>query len=166
VSIEENKRLALRFIEEMVAGRRERVEAMLTDDAVLFYWGDFWFSGRMTVDEYFTRIHRAGEGKFQAGNSASGAPYLEIHIGEITAEDDRVCVEAEDWIPLPDGTTLNPQFHLFFKIRDGKVAEFKDYVDSHHLYLGLRGGDGKGPRPGRESNIFDVKHVITGGGPA
>ena len=166
MSLEENKRVALRFIEEMVAGRRENVEQMLTDDAVMFYWGDFWFSGRLSADEYFARMSAASKDAFAAGPSPSGTPYLEIHIGEVTAEDDRVCVEGEDWIPLPDGTMLNPQFHLLFQMRDGKVAVFKDYVDSHHLHLGLTGARSRDPGRVRESNVFEVKHVITGRGQA
>ena len=102
---------------------------------------------------YFTKILKATDGKMAAGNSVSGAPYLEMHIGEITAEDDRGASRARIGFPLPDGTTLNPQFHLFFKIRDGKIAVFKDYVDSDHLNLGLA-GDLKPDR--RDSNVFEV----------
>ena len=89
-----------------------------------------------------------------------------MHIGEITAEEDRVCVEGEDWIPLPDGSMMNPQFHLLFKIRDNKICVFKDYVDSHHLYLRMNGGSGKSRTRQRDSNVFEITHVLEGGGAA
>lgn len=48
----------------------------------------------------------------------------------MTAEDDRVSVEAEGASTLVNGVPYNNQYHFLFYIRDGRVYLLKEYIDT------------------------------------
>ena len=50
----------------------------------------------------------------------------------MTAEDDRVALEAESHGVHKSGKQYNNHYHFLFRIRDGKIAEIKEYADTAH----------------------------------
>ena len=50
----------------------------------------------------------------------------------MTAEGDRVAVEAETYGEHVSGKTYNNFFHFLLVIRDGKIQEWKEYMDTKH----------------------------------
>lgn len=53
-----------------------------------------------------------------------------MDIKHVTAEDDRVAVEAEGFIVVKGGAIYNNSYHFLFIIRDGKIQEIKEYLDT------------------------------------
>jgi hypothetical protein len=51
----------------------------------------------------------------------------------MTAEDDRVSVEAESYGEITNGKTYENIYHFMFVIRDGKVAAIREYMDTEHV---------------------------------
>ena len=51
-------------------------------------------------------------------------------IHTLTAEDDRVAVEAEIVGTLPDGRVYTNVYHYLMWFRDGKVVRVKEYLDT------------------------------------
>jgi len=64
-------------------------------------------------------------------NMPAGVRY---EIGGMTAEGDRVAVEAESHAETPRGH-FNNRYHFLFELRDGKIVLAKEYADSLYMYL-------------------------------
>lgn len=56
---------------------------------------------------------------------------IQLKIVAITAEDDRVAVEAETDSQLLNGRRYNNAYHFVFKLRGGKFTEVREYSCSH-----------------------------------
>jgi ketosteroid isomerase-like protein len=61
-------------------------------------------------------------------------------IHRITAEDDRVAVEAESFATHVSGKPYNNKYHFLMRYRDGKLLEFKEYMDTELVTDVLCGG--------------------------
>jgi ketosteroid isomerase-like protein len=57
---------------------------------------------------------------------------LRFRIRSMTAEDDRVAVEAESEGVHASGRPYRNQYHFLMVIRDGKVRQLKEYLDTMH----------------------------------
>jgi ketosteroid isomerase-like protein len=118
MSTEENRKTALRMMAAMEAGGLE--ESILTDDV------SWWVPGRGTV----TKAEFQGmAGWFRT--QLVGPMTLKVH--GVTAEGDRVAVEAESLAQLVNGKTYNNTYHFLFLFRDGKIYQAKEYNDSQHV---------------------------------
>jgi ketosteroid isomerase-like protein len=60
---------------------------------------------------------------------------LEILIHTLTAEDNRVAVEAESRaVNGQNGRIYNNHYHFLFRVRDGRACELREYQDTLHAY--------------------------------
>jgi len=57
---------------------------------------------------------------------------LEIKIKGMTAEDDRVAIEAESHGRHKSGRTYHNVYHFLMRARDGKIVEWREYLDTMH----------------------------------
>ena len=55
---------------------------------------------------------------------------VETRFGDITAEENRVAVEAATTGALPDGRVYTNTYHYLFTFRDGLVWRVKEYIDT------------------------------------
>ena len=117
MSTEENRAIALKFIESMSGGQMDM--SLLTDDAQWWVPG----AGLMTKAQFF-----ALAGMIAA--KVKGKPSFKVH--GVTAENDRVVVEAEARAEMADGRTYNNTYHFLFTFRDGKICLSKEYNDTRH----------------------------------
>lgn len=115
--IEGNKKVALKMIEQITRGIID--ETLITEDA---YW---WVpgQGRLTKAE-FRQLMDA------FGTLRRGVGRMVIH--GVTAENDRVAVEAESFVELINGDTYNNTYHFLFEFAHGKICCSKEYNDSQY----------------------------------
>lgn len=134
--VEANKRTALRMIEQISQGIID--DTLITDDA---YW---WVPGQgnMTRDQFQVLVDAFG--KLRKGRGL-------LKPTGITAEGDRVAVEAEAEITLVNGILYQNTYHFLFLFRDGRIYCSKEYNDSGYaatvlgsLGLHLDGGSTPG----------------------
>ncbi len=123
MSIEENKKLARQFFEDLSRGDGAAVLDAYADDATLWTAGSLPFSGRHTLEEVGPLMAEI-LGAFPSG--------LRFTIQGITAEGDRVAVEAESHGQHASGRLYHNQYHFLMRFRDGKIREFKEYLDTMH----------------------------------
>lgn len=126
---ESNKKIALKMIEQIMRGIID--ETLITEDA---YW---WVpgQGRLTKTEF--------RGLMDAfGALRRGVGRMVIH--GVTAEGDRVAVEAESFVELIDGRTYNNTYHFLFEFENGKIRCSKEDNDSRYAaeVLGAFAGGG------------------------
>jgi ketosteroid isomerase-like protein len=55
---------------------------------------------------------------------------VKVSFGEITAEDDRVAIEAATEGTLPDGRVYTNLYHYLMIFRDGLIWRVKEYLDT------------------------------------
>jgi ketosteroid isomerase-like protein len=128
MGLEASKRTALRFLETTVTGDIDGLDALLADDCQVFAAGEFATSGWKNKSEFMAHMRRVGGGE---GSMFAGS--VRFDVGYVTAEDDRVCVEAEIHGPLSGGGEYNNQFHFLFRTRGDQLLEIKEYMDTLHV---------------------------------
>jgi ketosteroid isomerase-like protein len=122
--MEDNKAIAIRWLESVGSGDLETFKTLVTDDVVHEVMGTSVLSGTRTLDEL---LDLAG-GLFGATKDG-----LRFDIQDVTAEDDRVAVHFEGSSDLLNGGVYNNTYHLLFKLRDGKVCRVWEYTDTKYV---------------------------------
>ena len=115
MGMEENKKTALKYIDSLSAGAIDL--SLLTDDV------QWWAPGRgMMSKAKFLAVADAFRAKAK--------DKIRFQIHGITAEGDRVAVEAESFAELTDGRIYNNTYHFLFVFRDGRICLSKGYNDT------------------------------------
>lgn len=123
MSAEDDKKLVLGFFESMNSGNGAAVMNALADSATWWVAGNFPLSGTKTKAQF-------GDLVGQLGSKIDGA--LRLTPIACTAEGDRVAVEAESYARMKNGKTYQNQYHFLFVVRNGKIQQVKEYLDTMH----------------------------------
>jgi ketosteroid isomerase-like protein len=59
---------------------------------------------------------------------------LKMTVKNLIAEDDKVAVELESYGELENGRIYNNQYHILMTVRDGKISEVREYLDTQHVF--------------------------------
>lgn len=59
---------------------------------------------------------------------------LTATIEGVTAEGERVAIEATSSAQLGGGGTYGNRYHFLVRVRDGRVIEMREYLDTHYAY--------------------------------
>jgi ketosteroid isomerase-like protein len=121
---EDNRAKAIRMVETMAGGKLD--DSLLTPDV------QWWVPGRGFLSRAEFQLLADGFATLTDGP-------LTMTIHGVTADGDRVALEAESWAPLKNGKTYNNTYHFLFVFRDGRICLSKEYNDSAHAaaVLGL-----------------------------
>jgi ketosteroid isomerase-like protein len=119
--IERNKETARRFLAGMGGDFARVIAETCTEDCRFTTMGTTPISGE--------------RGKAEAMAAAAGVESLfpggmRIVIHNITAEEDRVAIEAESFATHSSGAPYHNYYHFFMRFRDGKLTVFKGYLDT------------------------------------
>jgi uncharacterized protein len=128
MSIEHNKKLVGEFFTRFSAGDIEGVLGLMADDAT------WWIAGKpeqlsAAGDHSKEQIARVFYG--MAGQLKNG---LKMTVKSLIAEGDKVAVEAESYGELQNGRVYKQEYHMLMTIRDGKIGEVKEYLDTQHVF--------------------------------
>ena len=129
--LEANKALIRQFMTDVGAGRTEAVLAAYADDAVLTTTGTTLISGRYTKPQIAAAADRVFD-VFPDG--------IAYELLEMTAEADRVAVEAVSHADHVSGQHYSNYYHFLFRVRDGKITELKEFMDTEMVTDVLCGG--------------------------
>ena len=131
MGIAENKQLARRFVEAIGKGDIDAIERSFADDGTVWTLGTMPISGTFTKDQVSMASRRVLE-LFPKG--------LAMTITGMTAEDDRVAIEAVSKGTHASGREYSNTYHFLMRVRDGKIAEWREYMDTMHANDVLCGG--------------------------
>ncbi|MGA2408833.1 MAG: nuclear transport factor 2 family protein [Candidatus Binataceae bacterium] len=123
MGVEENKRIVAAFFEDMSSGNGAAVMNALADSATWWVAGSFPLSGTKTKQQFAELLGSLGP-KIDGG--------LSIRPTGVTAEGDRVAVEAQSYGKLKNGKIYQNQYHFLIEVRDGKIQSVKEYLDTIH----------------------------------
>ncbi len=123
MSIEANKKMIQDFFEALSVADVDRIVDAYAEDGTCWTSGNFPLSGTV--------------GKAQIRENAKGVlsvfpDKLKFTIHQMIAEDDRIVVEAESYGQHASGQVYNNQYLFLFRLRDGKIVEMKEYMDTMH----------------------------------
>lgn len=132
MGIAENKEVVRRYFDAVNRGDMDTITALLGDDA------SFWvppslpdgveFRGKAMVLKLFTQS--VGLYDPDAG--------LTVEIRSMTAEDERVAVELViRGKAAAGGGAYENWYHFLFRIRDGRIREIREHLDSLYAYRTL-----------------------------
>lgn len=127
MGIAENKKIVEEFWSKFSICDFDGAVAMMAKDG--FTW---WMAGDPT------RFPLAGlrtkeEFRGLLGKILEVAPGgIQVKIIGMTAEDDRVAVEAESTSKTVSGKFYANKYHFLITVRDGKVQSVKEYLDTMH----------------------------------
>lgn len=126
MSAEENKKVVLSFFENFSAGKAAEALGQMADTATWTVMGrpeTFALAGTKTKAE-FTQLLQ--------GIGAAMPKGLRLTPKGITAEGDRVAVEAESYGEHANGKVYNNQYHFLIEVRNGKIQAVREYLDTIH----------------------------------
>ena len=131
MSLETNKRLVRDFLDHYAQGRYQAALALLAPDS------RWWLPGHAQEFPAAGWADKATVERRLASNLKLLPHGLEISVGAMTAEEDRVAVEAESKATLVNGTLYHNRYHFLFVIRDGRITVVKEYLDTLHVMNAL-----------------------------
>ncbi len=151
------KELALTWFKAFVSGDAETVAKLVSPDFRYFMIGNMPASGWWDLQGF-------GETAQLLAGVFAGP--MTVRIGEVTAERDRVWIEAESEAPLASGGTYSNMYAFALTVRDGKVAEMKEFSDTLHVFEAMDLPQTRGPRKARQSPLTTILETMQGPGPA
>jgi uncharacterized protein len=123
MSAEDNKKIVAKFFEDMSAGNGPAILGALADTATWWVAGSFPLSGTKTKAQFAELVGSLGK------NIDGG---LRVTPTGLTAEGERVAVEAESYARMKNGKLYQNKYHFLLVIRDGKIQQVKEYLDTMH----------------------------------
>ena len=117
---DQNKKITKEFFEALSNGSDKYLD-FYTDESIIWTAGDNAMGGSRTKEEVVGF----------AQNILSAFPTgITFNIKGMTAEDERVAVEINGEAMHASGATYNNQYHFLLRIKDGKILELKEYMDT------------------------------------
>ncbi|MCZ6830316.1 MAG: nuclear transport factor 2 family protein [Gammaproteobacteria bacterium] len=119
--IEDNKKTVSAFLDAMNRGDTGAILEAYTEDGQVWTMGNTMISGKYSKEQ----IKGFADGIYEAFPQG-----LRFNIVGMVAEGDRVAVEAESEGAHASGVNCNNHYHFLFTLRDGKVVQLKEYMDT------------------------------------
>ena len=123
MNLEQNKEMAKALLEASAVHDGARFASLLHDDAT------YWTLGKPHLFAYCGEKAKADIVAYMSTPSIFVGG-VTVTFGDITAEGDRVAIEAETRGTLPDGRVYTNMYHYLFTFRDGKILRVKEYLDT------------------------------------
>ena len=117
---EENKDIAIKFFEALSSGSETYLD-FYNDDSIIWTAGDNSIGGTRTKQEIVD---------FAQGILCAFPEGIKFNITGITAENERVAVEVSGEAIHTSGKNYNNKYHFLLKIKNGKILELKEYMDT------------------------------------
>ena len=120
-----NKAIAQKFFDFLQAGDAQGLLSIYSDDFTCWTAGSLPFSGTHPRDEIAAMV---------TGVASVFPKGWRFAVRAMTAEGERVAVEAECLGEHVSGQTYRQKYHFLFVVRDGKIREMREYFDTQHAF--------------------------------
>lgn len=123
MSAADNKQIVTDFLKKFSAGDYAGALQLMAED------GTWWVAGTMPISGTKTKAEFA-QLLVGVGDMIDGP--LTIDPYAMTAEGERVAVEATSRAEHVNGKSYRNQYHFLFVLKDGKITAVKEYLDTMH----------------------------------
>jgi ketosteroid isomerase-like protein len=136
---ESNKQIVLNGYAALKAGNVAGYLDSLSEDVTITYFGNHLFTGTYRgkadiVDNYVPLLLARLDGP------------IKITVTNAIAEGDQVFVEAQGESRTRDGLSYNNLYGIILKLRGGKIAEIREYMDTELVKKVFGGPSDKSPQ--------------------
>jgi len=119
-TIKENKEIAIKFFEALSSGSETYLD-FYNDDSIIWTAGNNTIGGTRTKKEIID---------FAQGILSAFPTGITFNITGMTAENERVAVEVSGEAIHASGEAYNNKYHFLLTIKNGKIIELKEYMDT------------------------------------
>jgi ketosteroid isomerase-like protein len=124
----ENKNIVEEFLKTFSTGDVARIIDALHEEATWWVSGDLQGMSGTYDGQGFAKLIGGVADVYETGA-------LQITPVSMTAEGNRVAVEARSYAKLKNGRVYEPSCHFLFEIAgNGKILHVKEYLDTKHAY--------------------------------
>src|ERR1700691_5335842 len=124
MNIDDHKKLVRGFFENLSAGNAPAAFDALGDAATWWIQGNIpSLSGPRTKAQFADLLGQI--------SSRTDGP-LTLRVKGVTAEGDRVAVEAESFAKMKSGKTYQNRYHFLCEVSGGKIQAVREYLDTIH----------------------------------
>ena len=123
-ALAENKALVQAFWRAFSESRFDDAMAMLGEDATWTVQGKTDISRTYSKAEFSELVH---------GIADSTVKGIEVTPSLLTAEEDRVSMEATSYGALKNGRLYQNQYHFMHIVQGGKLRAVREYLDTEHV---------------------------------
>ena len=121
---ETNKNIVTDFWRAFSESRFDDALALLADDATWRVMGQTSISRTYTKAEFAALVN---------GISATTVSGIQVTPSLLTAEADRVAMEADSLGPMKDGKVYQNQYHFLHILENGRIRTVREYLDTEHV---------------------------------
>jgi ketosteroid isomerase-like protein len=128
MSTEQNKQLAREFFDHFSANKIVDVLDLMTDDAT------WWIAGKkeqLPAAGLYSKERIARLFYTMASQLPNG---LKMTVKSLIADGNKVALEVESYGELKNGRIYNQEYHILMTLRDGKIGEVREYLDTQHVF--------------------------------
>ena len=125
--IEKNKAIVVEFLSRFSKGDVPGLLALMDDRATWWVSGNIAGLSDTYEKEKFGTLLNGVKTAYKGGA-------MQFTPTVMTAEGDRVAVEAESFAELMNGRIYKNLYHLLFSFKDGKIFRVREYMDTQHAY--------------------------------
>ncbi len=123
MSTEANKQVVIDAYASIAAGNLEGFMNRLSDDVRWTFFGTHPYAGTFHgKDDILKNLFGS------LGEKLEGP--IKVHVKNVIAEGDQVVVEAQGESRTKDGRDYNNTYCLVLKLKAGKIAEIREYLDT------------------------------------
>ena len=119
-TIKKNKEIAIKFFEALSSGSEAYLD-FYNDDSIIWTAGNNAIGGTRTKKEIID---------FAQDILAAFPTGITFNITGMTAENERVAVEVNGEAIHASGEAYNNKYHFLLTIKNGKIIELKEYMDT------------------------------------
>lgn len=123
MGLEDNKELVRRFWTAFSTLRMQDAYDMLAEDAT------WWIAGELSISGTYSKAQFV---ELSSGILTEFPQGIVVTPKILTAEEDRVAMEAESLGTRVNGRVYNNHYHIQHVIRGGKLLAVREYLDTDH----------------------------------
>jgi uncharacterized protein len=122
--LEANKAIVLSFWKAFSESRFADALGLLADNATWRVMGNTSISRTYSKTEFSALVYGIADSTVQG---------IQVKGTVLTAEGDRVAMEADSYGPMKSGKIYQNQYHFLHILRNGKIETVREYLDTEHV---------------------------------
>ena len=121
---EKNKELIHAFWKNFSEKKYVEALSMLDESATWWVAGKTKLSGKYNKQDFSNLL---------SGVSGQAPNGIKVTPSSMTAEENRVSMEADSYAELTNGKIYKNEYHFLFTIKGDKIIRVKEYLDTEHV---------------------------------